>query len=155
MLSENTPLTAHVLGTWQLILTLVPHGVLPNVDTPYNTQRNSLYNSTKTRTAFAVMTVKQLSASCSKNCNILLVGVVYHKRAVMAGSKTRRGILNNNIQSTEISSREQDTSTSFFCALWGRKSQVPESISVTKMPLDNVHLCHFNQLLACHNKFQK
>lgn len=99
------------------MLTLVPHGVLPNVDTPYDTQRNSLYNSTKTRIADTVRTVKQLSASCSKNCNILLVGVVYHKRAVMAGSKTRRGVLNNTIQSTEISSREQDTSTGFCCAL--------------------------------------
>ena len=77
--------------------TLVPHGVLPNVDMPYDTQWNLLYNSMKRGTAYTVMIVKQLSASCSKNCNILLVGVVYHKRALMAGRKTRRGILNNNI----------------------------------------------------------
>ena len=94
--SENTPLTAHVLGKWQLTLTPVPHGPLPN--TPYDTQRNLLHNSMKTRTVDTVMMAKQLSASCSKNCDILLVGVVYHKRAVMAGSKTRRGITTHNRQ---------------------------------------------------------
>jgi hypothetical protein len=99
------------------MLKIVPHGVLPNADMPYDTQWNLLYNSMKKRTAVTVMTVKHLSVSCSKKCNILLVGVVYHKRVVMADSNTRRGILNNNTQSTEISCREQDISTGFCCVL--------------------------------------
>jgi hypothetical protein len=35
----------------------------------------------------------------------------------MARSKRRRGILNNNIQSTEISFMEQANSTGFCCGL--------------------------------------